>query len=133
MKYRNQLSGENKTDGLLYSIWKEFSKLSDVLTFLITYVNPVSNGNITSGNQNINMTFVNHFFIGTTATWVLPPIANVDQFTTIYIKNRGTGTLTVNTTASANEMFTTSAVNTLSVTSGNSIMLVNDGTYYNIL
>jgi len=133
MKYRNQLSGENKTDGLLYSIWKEFSKLSDIITLLITYVNPVSNGNITSGNQNINMLFVNHIFIGTTATWVLPPIANVDQFTTIYIKNRGTGTLTVNATAAANEIFTTSAVNTLSITSGSSAMLVNDGTYYNIL
>jgi hypothetical protein len=132
MKYRNQLSGETKTDGLLYSIWKEFSKLSDVLTFLITYVNPVSNGNITSGNQNINMAFVNHFFIGTTATWVLPPIANVDQFTSIHIKNRGSGILTVNTTAAANDIFSTSAVNTLALNVGDSVMLVSDGLYYNV-
>lgn len=133
MKYRNQLSGENKTDGLLYSIWKEFSKLSDVLTFLSTYVSSISSGGVVNINQTINTALVNHIFNGTTATWVLPSVASIDQWTTIYIKNRGTGTLTVNTTASANEMFTTSAVNTLSVTSGSSTMLVNDGTYYNIL
>jgi hypothetical protein len=133
MKYRNQLSGENKTDGLLYSIWKEFSKLSDIITFLSTYVSSISNGGVINVNQTINTNLVNHIFNGTTATWVLPAVASIDQWTTIYIKNRGSGTLTVNATAAANEIFTTSAVNTLSITSGSSAMLVNDGTYYNIL
>jgi hypothetical protein len=133
MKYRNQLSGENKTDGLLYSIWKEFSKLSDIITFLSTYVSTISSGLIENGNQTINTNFVNHIFSGTTAIWVLPAVTSIDQWTTIYIKNRGTGTLTVNATAAANEIFTTSAVNTLSIASGSSAMLVNDGTYYNIL
>ena len=70
-----------------------------------------------------------YVFTGTTTTWTLPTIAgNTNRV--FYIKNRGSGAITLNTNAGGNEIYTTSAVNTITINAGESELLWNDGTYF---
>lgn len=69
-------------------------------------------------------------FTGATAIWTLPTVTgNTDKV--YYVKNRGTGNLTINT-AAGNDIYSSSAVATYVLTPGMAIILQNDGTYYNV-
>jgi hypothetical protein len=72
-----------------------------------------------------------YFFNGTTATWTLPAVAGTDGIMYI-IKNIGSGTITLNADSGNNEIYNTSAVNTFSITSGQSYTLISNGTYWTI-
>lgn len=72
-----------------------------------------------------------YVFSGTTSTWTLPAIAG-NTGKTYHIKNRGSGNITLNTNAGGNEIYSTSAVNTLTILPGEAYILNNDGTYFNI-
>lgn len=80
-------------------------------------------GNLTIGTVKY------YSFAGTTATWTLPTIAASDG-ATYFIKNRGSGNLTINTAAAGNDIYTTAATNTITVAAGASIQLHNDGTFF---
>lgn len=84
-----------------------------------------------AGTLNMASTIENYVFSGTTATWTLPTIASTPS-ARWFIKNRGSGDLTIVTTAAANEIYTTSAVNTTTVAAGASAILLGDGTYFNV-
>lgn len=87
--------------------------------------------NITSaGTLTLSRGYSHYIFSGTTTTWTLPAVAgstNV-QYT---IKNRGSGAITLNAAAAANEIYDTSAVNTITIAAGASAIIVSDGTFYN--
>lgn len=70
-----------------------------------------------------------YVFTGTTSTWTLPPVIG-NSGGVINIKNRGSGTVTINAYAGANEIFTNAAVNTYALTTGSAIILRCDGTYW---
>lgn len=70
-------------------------------------------------------------FTGTTATWTWAPVAN-NLWKRIFIKNRGTGNLTINSNAGGNDFYLTAPVNTLTVAAGTAIILINDGTYWSV-
>lgn len=73
----------------------------------------------------------NYIFTGTTTTWTIPAVSGTTG--RIYkLKNRGSGNVTINTTASANELYTTAAANTYSLTPGSAIILVSDGSFWNV-
>lgn len=82
-----------------------------------------------STTLTLNASSTNYVFTGTTATWTLPTVAS--SINRVYfIKNRGSGTLTINSNAGGNDIYTSSATNTTTVTAGQAIMLVNDGAFW---
>lgn len=85
---------------------------------------------VTSGAGTLNLgTSTCYVFTGTTTTWTLPTIAgNTNKV--YFIKNRGSGAITLNTNAGGNDIYTTSAVNTITINAGESELLWNDGTYF---
>jgi len=84
----------------------------------------------TSGAGTLNLgTSTCYVFTGTTTTWTLPTVAgNTNK--TYFIKNRGSGAITLNSNAGGNDIYTTTAVNTITINAGESALLWNDGTYF---
>jgi len=76
---------------------------------------------------------VDYSFNGTTATWILPAISTtlVSSDYRITIKNRGSGTLTINSNAGGSDIYDSAAVTTITVAPGGAITLVPDQTYFN--
>lgn len=64
----------------------------------------------------------------TTTTWTLPELSREGEIS-YFIKNRGSDTITLNR-AGSDEIWDTSAVNSLSIVAGASYLLTNDGTYW---
>lgn len=77
---------------------------------------------------------VNVFTGSSTVTWTLPSVSYYVG-TPIVIKNAGSATLTVNADAGSDIVITTraAAASSTSVTSGNALRLVSDGTYWNVI
>lgn len=70
-----------------------------------------------------------YVFTNTTATWTLPAVSGTTG-RVYFLKNRGSGNVTLGTNAAANELYDTAATNTLTILPGQSIMLISDGTYF---
>lgn len=74
-----------------------------------------------------------YVFTGTTATFTLPAVTSVSGRTQmITIKNRGSGNLTINSNSGGNDIYESSAVNTLVLSAGDAVILMPDGTYFNV-
>lgn len=116
-------SGAVENDGttLLYT------NLSGVRMALMHSGETSSAATLTIANNNYLVRYFS--FSGTTSTWTLPstPLANQ----VIKIKNRGSGTITLNSGSS--NIWNTSAVNTLAITAGSVYELWYDGTYWNVM
>lgn len=84
-----------------------------------------------AGTLTLSAEISDYVFTGTTSTWTLPAVSGSAN-TKWFLKNRGSGTVTVSTTAAANEIYTTSAVNTYALTAGSAIMIVSDGSFFNV-
>ena len=84
----------------------------------------------TSATGTLNLTTSSlYVFTGTTTTWTLPTVAgNTNRV--FHIKNRGSGAITLNSNGGSNDIYTTSAVNTITINAGESALLWNDGTYF---
>lgn len=94
--------------------------------FLRTVTN-VSNGASATLASGVS----DYIFNGTTTTWTLPAVSGTTN-TVWWIYNRGSGNITIVTTASANEIYSGSATNTATVVPGAWARLVSDGTFYNL-
>jgi hypothetical protein len=70
----------------------------------------------------------NVFTGGSATTWTLPPIAGT-KGSEIFIKNRGSATLTVQR-AGADQIYSTSAVTSVTVAAGASLRPINDGAFW---
>lgn len=82
-----------------------------------------------AGTLNLTNQYNHYVFSGTTTTWTLPAVSgNTDVV--FYIKNRGSGNITLNSNAGGNDLYTTSAVNTLAIAPGEAYIIWNDGTYF---
>jgi hypothetical protein len=82
-------------------------------------------GTLTLGNSEA------YIFNGTTTTWTLPAVSGTTG-TIYYVKNIGSGSITLNAAAAANEIYSTSAVNTYEITAGSAIILISNGTYFTV-
>jgi hypothetical protein len=71
-----------------------------------------------------------YVFTGSTATYTLPAISSsiLGSQNSIKIKNRGSGTITLNT-ATGSTLYTTSAVSTINIIAGAACELMPDGSY----
>jgi hypothetical protein len=89
-------------------------------------------GNLTvSSASTLTLAFGNDYvFSGTTATYTLPAISTtaIGRVNAIEIKNRGSGTITLNA-ASGSTIYATSAVSTINIIAGAACRLLPDGTY----
>lgn len=83
-----------------------------------------------AGTLSITDNYNHYVFTGSTSTWTLPAVSGTANVI-YYIKNRGSGVLTINTT-SGNEIYETAAVATINVSAGAALVLFSDGTYYNV-
>lgn len=86
---------------------------------------------INNSTFTIDGTASHYVFSGTTSTWTLPAIASSMNMT-IHIKNRGSGSITLNSNIGGNDIYDTSATNTITIAANASAMLSNDGTYFNV-
>lgn len=75
-------------------------------------------------------TATSYVFSGTTTTWTLPAVSgNTEQV--FYIKNRGSGAITLNDgNGGADEIYNTAAGSSLTINAGEAYILLNDGTYW---
>lgn len=71
-----------------------------------------------------------YIFTGTTSTWTLPALGvGTASAAVIYnIKNAGSGDITLNSSAGGNDIYDTSAVNTITIPAGAARRLVGNGT-----
>lgn len=84
------------------------------------------------GTLTLTSAYTVYVFTGTTATYTLPAVSG-NARRTIYIKNRGSGNITLNSNAGGNDIYGSSAVNTLAITPGSAVQLINDNTYWVVL
>lgn len=88
-----------------------------------------------SSASSLTLGYNSHYsFNGTTGTWTLPAISSLIKGANkvILIKNRGTGSLTINTSGGLNTLFDGSATNNIILGVGEKAMLFPDGTYINV-
>lgn len=111
---------------------------SAVLNTSPTLVTPNLTGyklGVASKTASYTLTSTDGFvvFSGTTAAQSLTLPAVSGTTGTVYIiKNRATTSVNVVTTAAANELFTYAAVNSITLATGDSVMVISDGTYWTI-
>lgn len=84
-----------------------------------------------SSSLMMNVDNEHYVFTGTTGTWTLPVVTG-NTWKRFFIKNRGSGTLTVNSNSGGNDIFISSAVNSFTRAVGEASIIVNDGTYWNL-
>lgn len=72
-----------------------------------------------------------YVFTGTTTTWTLPA-ASGNTGVTYFIKNRGSGAITLNANGGASEIYSTSGVATITINAGESFILADDGTFWDV-
>lgn len=86
---------------------------------------------ITSAAATLTLTatYSCYSFTGTTTTWTLPVITG-NTNVCFFIKNRGSGILTLVSAAAGNDIYGTTAVASFSINPGEAYIVINDGTYY---
>lgn len=75
-----------------------------------------------AGTLTLAYTSTDYVFNGTTTTWTLPAVA-ANYFHPFWIKNAGSGNITLNTAAAGNDIYNAAAVNTLTITPGTAVVL----------
>lgn len=70
-----------------------------------------------------------YIFTGSTTTWTAPAVSG-NSGRTIYIKNRGSGAITLNS-ANTNEFYNTAATSSTTIAAGAVFVMRCDGTYWN--
>jgi hypothetical protein len=90
--------------------------------------------NSVSANSTITLS-ASGFYVNTsgTPTWSVPTVAAGVTGVVYWIKNRSSGSLTINVVGGASTIYDTSAVSSITVLAGGSAMLECDGTYWNKL
>jgi len=92
-------------------------------------------GFTTSAAGTLTLKYGNDYvFTGTTATYTLPSInaALVGRQNAIKIKNRGSGSITLNT-ATGSTLYTTTTASSITIVAGAAVELLPDGTYNLVL
>ena len=84
-----------------------------------------------AGTLSLSTNLSNYVFNGTTSTWTLPALSgNEGMF--YFIKNRGSGILTINVTGGGAEIYGSSAVSSYVMNPGDAFIFSDDGTFWNV-
>jgi hypothetical protein len=88
---------------------------------------------VVSSAASLTMKSPTRYFIftGSASTWTLFALTEGLLNRPINIKNRGSGNITLNTFSGGNDIYKTSALNTLTIGPGSSMTLIYDGTFFN--
>lgn len=89
---------------------------------------------ITSSASTLTLAYSNDYiFTGTSTVWTLPSVSGgtTGRDNMITIKNRGSSTITLNSDTGTT-IYASSAVGTITISPGEGIMLMPDGTYFNV-
>lgn len=84
-----------------------------------------------AGTLTINNTTGMHVFTGTTTTWTLPAVSGNTSIG-FWIKNRGSGAITLNRAGSDN-LYDTTTRTSITINAGAAAYIFNDGTYWLVL
>lgn len=84
-----------------------------------------------AGTLTLDNTASVYIFSGTTSTFSLPAVSGTTG-RTYFIKNRGSGNLTVDVTGGASDIYDTSAVASIIIAAGAARMFTNDGTFWDV-
>jgi hypothetical protein len=90
---------------------------------------------ITSSDSALTLKHgVDYIFTGTTSTWTLPAVSStlVGRQNAIWIKNKGTGTITLQS-STGSVIYTTSAQSSITIAAGAAVELLPDGTNFNVM
>lgn len=79
---------------------------------------------ISSGTATMDIDYTYYVFTGTTATFTLPAVAAANTHAVFNIKNAGTGTLTINSSAGGNDIYDAAAGSSLLIAPGSARQLV---------
>ncbi len=90
---------------------------------------PVNSDNV---DLTINKAYLLWVFTGTTATWTLPTTTGRAIGEEFYVKNSGSGNLTLQR-GGTDQLYSTSAVNSITVAAGGIAHVVWSGTYWLVL
>lgn len=136
-------SGHMFTDadsGVLYTTPTQTGTLVQALTSPSTNtyastlaLNVLINTNVQTVSSAANLSMITggfFIFTGSTTTWTLPNTSLYSGNRTFFIKNRGSGAITLNTNGGGNVIYTSTTVNTISLAAGESALLFFDGTYF---
>lgn len=95
----------------------------------------IDNSASSATSANITLAYGNDYAFTLTGagTWTLPAInAGVKwRFNRIFVKNRSSANLTINSAAGGNDIYTTSAVASVVLTPGQSASFISDGIFFN--
>lgn len=75
-----------------------------------------------AGTLTLAYTYTDYIFTGTTSTWTAPAVI-ANYFHTFYLKNAGSGSITLNSSAGGNDFYTTALTNSVTITTGSAIIL----------
>lgn len=85
-----------------------------------------------TATMNIDSDKENQVYSGSNnATWTAPGLSG-NTWKKIFIKNRGAGILTIVSNTGGNDFYYTNPTTSLLVNPGDAVILINDGTYWNI-
>lgn len=82
-----------------------------------------------AGTLTLLNTYTHYVFSGTTTTWTLPTLTG-NTNVGFFIKNRGSGDITLNSNAGGGDIYDTAAVTTITITPGSARYIIHDGTYW---
>jgi hypothetical protein len=97
--------------------------------------NIVSGIYVTSSASTLSLQYGNDcVFTGSTSTWTLPAVVSTvkGRQNSIIIKNRGSGTITLNS-STGSQIYTTSAQSSINIIAGAACEISPDGTYLNVM
>lgn len=99
-----------------------------------SWVNPNIHPTSTSAAGSLTLSVSTpgwNVFTGTTTTWTLPAVSGNSGFA-YFIKNRGSGAITLQRGGSDN-LFTTTTVTSITINAGSSAIIYDDATYWNVM
>jgi hypothetical protein len=122
---------DTTTNNLYIKAIDDYTQFNGGTTGWRKYVDFVTTTQVSAAALTLSAGTRTNVFNGTAiATWTLPSIAG-NKGVEFVIKNRGSATLTVQRSG-ANQIYNTSAVNSVAVTAGQTLRLVNDGTFWDV-
>lgn len=97
------------------------------------YANSVVTRPIVSSIGTLTLSINTNFysFTGSTTTWTLPALAAGTIGTVFYIKNRGSGSITLQRAGSDN-LYTTTSVTSITIAAGASAIVWSDASFWNV-
>lgn len=119
----NLTSGTNKTSATAGAIEYDAIELYETNSTAVRGTVEVMRGQTSSaGTLTLAYTYTDYIFGGTISTWTAPAVV-ANYHHSFYLKNAGSGIITLNSSAGGNDFYTTTLTNTVAIAAGSAIIL----------